>query len=340
MDSRRLQRVVAWRGMLALAVSLSLIASTDAAATKPPSGQHIPVGIQRIGTIESPTAMIDGQDERVDVDVAVIDSGIDRNHPDLNVVGGVNVYDVRKPDRWEDSSGHGTSVAGVVGALDNSEGVVGVAPGARLWSVKASTPRGYMNFRAVVRGLEWVADHAGTIEVVNVSVEFFNDNPGGQDDLRFQDAIKQVHDAGVTIVVPAGNNADDTANYAPGAYAEPITVSAFTDTDGQPGGLGPDDGPFQDDHFAALFSNFGAAIDIAAPGTGVRSTKRGGGYDVSYGTSMSAPHVAGVAALYRSSRPAASPDQTRTALLAAREQVALPDDPDGIDEGVIRAEDF
>lgn len=305
------------------------------------AGQQIPTGIQRIGATESRTADIDGIDDgRVDVDVALIDTGIDENHPDLNVVGGVNVYDVRKPNRWDDSDGHGTSVAGVIGALDNDEGVVGVAPGARLWSVKASTPRGHMNFISVLRGLEWVEDNADTIDVVNITAAFLIDNPGGAEDLRFREALNRVHDAGVTVVVPAGNNADDAGKYAPGAYEEPITVSAFSDTDGEPGGLGADDGPFQDDHFAAVMSNFGAAIDISAPGTAVRSTKRGGGYDVSDGTSLAAPHVAGVAALYSASTPGASPDQTRAALLAARERGPLPDDPDGIDEGVIRAERF
>ncbi len=95
--------------------------------------QFVPPSIKRIGGLLSPTAKIDGIDERVNLDVAVLDSGIDLSHPDLNVVGG---YNCSNGQSYADSFGHGTLVAGTLGAIDNSIGVVGVAPGVRLWSVR------------------------------------------------------------------------------------------------------------------------------------------------------------------------------------------------------------
>ncbi|MEA2512217.1 MAG: hypothetical protein QOJ59_1704, partial [Thermomicrobiales bacterium] len=94
------------------------------------AGQTAPTGIRRIGATSATTA---GTGTQIDADVAVLDTGIDPNHPDLNVAGGV---DCTGTGSWADDNGHGTHVAGTVGALDNDQGVVGVAPGARLWSVK------------------------------------------------------------------------------------------------------------------------------------------------------------------------------------------------------------
>ncbi|MCS7050869.1 MAG: S8 family serine peptidase, partial [Thermomicrobium sp.] len=92
--------------------------------------QSVPTGVQRIGTLANTTAKVDGVDDPLPVHVAVLDTGIDASHPDLNVVGG---YDCTGSGSWTDRHGHGTHVAGIIGARDNGFGVVGVAPGARLW---------------------------------------------------------------------------------------------------------------------------------------------------------------------------------------------------------------
>ncbi len=97
------------------------------------TAQTLPTGVDRIDADQNPTTRIDGTDQGVDVDVAVLDTG-SGPHPDLNVVGGVNC--TPGPDRYADGNGHGTHVAGTIGALDNGIGVVGVAPGARIWSVR------------------------------------------------------------------------------------------------------------------------------------------------------------------------------------------------------------
>ena len=97
--------------------------------------QAVKAAVRRVGGLESPTAKIDGIDERIDVDIAILDGGIQPDHPDLNVVGGQNC--VGNGKSWDDRDGHGTMVAGFAAAKDNSIGVVGVAPGARLWAVSA-----------------------------------------------------------------------------------------------------------------------------------------------------------------------------------------------------------
>src|SRR6266511_3536339 len=186
------------------------------------------------------SAGVVGVDAKLDVDVAVIDTGVDVRHPDLNVLRsrGKNCTDERGVD---DQNGHGTHVAGIIGARDNDIGVVGVAPGARLWAVRVLNPAGSGSFASVICGVDWVTAHRDVIEVANMSLGGTGSEPPGSgcatgDPLH--DAICNSVAAGVTYTVAAGNEADDAANHVPAAYDEVITVSALADFDGQPGGLG------------------------------------------------------------------------------------------------------
>lgn len=281
------------------------------------AAQSIPTGIQRIGTLENPIAKIDGIDDPMPIDIAVLDTGIDPNHPDLNVVGG---YDCSGSGSWVDRHGHGTHVAGTIGARDNGIGVVGVVPGARLWAVKVFSDSGSGFVSWLICGVNWVAANAATIRVANYSgAASGTDTPncGGSSDPLHQ-AICRVVQAGVTVVVAAGNSGTDARNTIPAAYPEVITVGAIVDTDGKPGGLGPSTSAGADDTRAA-FSNYGPAVDIYAPGVSILSTVPGGGYQRWSGTSMATPHVTGAAALYLLQNPGASPEQVRSALLAAGE---------------------
>jgi len=149
-------------------VEKDMLHSIDAQAT--------PTGIQRIFADANVNLDIDGTDDyRVDVDVAVIDTGIDWQHPDLNVVGGINcaagnLFRVVCTGDGDDDHYHGTHVAGTIAALDNGIGVVGVAPGARLWAVKVLNSKGSGYTSWIVAGIDWVTARADQIEVANMSL--------------------------------------------------------------------------------------------------------------------------------------------------------------------------
>lgn len=302
--------------------------------------QTLPTGIDRIDAEQSRTAKIDGVDERVDVDVAVLDSGIESSHPDLNVVGGMNCG---KGTSYEDYAYHGTHVAGTIGALDNGIGAVGVAPGARLWAVKVLTDEGFGSTAMILCGIDWVTAHADTIEVANMSLGDKGTDDGNcgysKKDPMHQ-AICQSVAAGVTYVVAAGNDSQDAAEKIPAAYDEVITVSALADFNGQPGGGAAPSCRFEVDDTLADFSNYGADVDIAAPGVCNYSTTVGNGYRYMDGTSSASPHVAGAAALYKARNPGASPADIRAAIIAAAEPGPTGDDPDMYPEGVLNVKDF
>ena len=204
------------------------------------TGQSTPTGITRIFTDTTAVDIDSNDDYRVDVDVAVIDTGVDFEHPDLNVAGGVTCSQPNKGPRrlrtascspgGDDDHYHGTHVAGTIGALDNNFGVVGVAPGARIWAVKVLDSSGSGSEATVVAGIDWVTGMAGTIEVANMSL-------GGSGDSRAEyDAIQGAVNAGVAFAVAAGNNGADADGYSPARFDNVLTVSALADFDGQAGG--------------------------------------------------------------------------------------------------------
>ena len=279
--------------------------------------QTLPTGINRIDGELSSTASGDGAGS-VDVDIAIIDTGIDVDHPDLNVVGGTSCTG---GSSFDDDNGHGTHVAGIAAARDNADGVVGAAPGARLWAVKVLNSAGSGTISQIICGIDWVTARAGTIEVANMSlggVSFFGAFSGCSSSFDpMHPAICRSVSAGVTYAVAAGNSASDANFSIPATYSEVITVSALADFNGQPGGgAAPTCRADTDDTFAD-FSNFGGDVDLIAPGVCILSTVPGGGLDTFSGTSMASPHVAGAAALYKAANPAATPAQVRDALRAA-----------------------
>lgn len=261
--------------------------------------QATPTGVQRVFAPGNTGIGIDGSDDlRVDADVAVIDTGIDLDHPDLAVAGSISCLVSPCAGTGDDDHYHGTHVAGTIAALDNGTGVVGVAPGARLWAVKVLNRRGSGSTAGVIAGINWVAGSWSTtgrdpIEVANLSL-------GGGFSSAMNAAVAGAVGAGVTVVVAAGNSATDAATSSPASEDTAVTVSALADFDGLPGGhTGATCRPDVDDTFAD-FSNYGTVVDIIAPGVCINSTAPGGTYRTLSGTSMAAPHVAGAAALLRS----------------------------------------
>lgn len=273
--------------------------------------QTIPTGIERIFADGNLNIDIDGTDDsRVDVDVAVIDTGVDLEHPDLNVAGGVDCTLSSGDQRWsttfycsstegtggDDDHYHGTHVAGTIGALDNGIGVVGVAPGARIWAVKVLDSQGSGYESGIIAGIDWIVEQ-GAIEVANMSLG------GSGFSQAWYDAIQGAVNSGVAFAVAAGNSDDDASYYSPAQFDNVLTVSALADFDGEPGGFGSPTCRSDQDDSLADFSNWGNAVQIAAPGVCIRSTYpiERGEYGTISGTSMASPHAAGALALLASS---------------------------------------
>jgi subtilisin len=320
-------------------------------------GQVVPTGVERVHADISKTASIDDVDQpRINVNVAVLDTGIDTQHPDLNVVGGGTCA---KSRNYDDHYGHGTHAAGIIGALDNHVGVVGVAPGANMFGMKVLDDNGNGTTRELLCGIEWVTttrtdgDPHNDIDVANLSLGGAGSDDGhcgeSDGDILHQAVCRSVA-RGVTYVVAAGNDHEDASHLIPAAYREVITVSALADSDGKPGGRGgsPSCRSEQDDTLAD-FSNYGPAVDLIAPGVcifstmPVDSTKLGdsGGYGTLTGTSFAAPHVAGAAALWISKHRGATPAQVREALIAAgNDNWDNSTDPDGIKEPLVDVSSF
>jgi subtilisin family serine protease len=233
-----------------------------------PTVQTIPWGITRVNApVVWPTNTGDP------IKVAVVDTGIDVKHPDLidNLKGGMSA--VAYTTSYTDDNGHGTHVAGTIAAVNNTLGVVGVAPAADLYAVKVLDRNGSGYVSDIVEGLQWaIANH---MNVVNMSLG------SSSYSASFDSAVQQSVAAGIVVVAAAGNSGpgDNTVGY-PAGFANVIAVSA-TDSNNN----------------IASFSSRGPQVDLAAPGVSIYSTYKRSSYGTLSGTSMASPHVAGTAAL-------------------------------------------
>lgn len=235
--------------------------------SQPP--QTLPWGVNRIDA-ELATGTGAG------VTVCIVDTGIDKDHPDLqaNIAGGRNFVVNRgtlDPTKWDDDNGHGTHVAGTVAAVNNTIGVVGVAPQASLLAAKVLNRQGSGYLSDVIAGIDYCV--ASGAEVVSMSL-------GTSSDVQaMHNAVDAAYASGVLLIAAAGNDYGGAVSY-PAAYDSVIAVSATDSNDS-----------------LASFSSIGAQVELAAPGVGILSTWKGGGYNTISGTSMATPHVSGVAAL-------------------------------------------
>lgn len=304
------------------------------------SGGELPSGIERIDGHLSKTANAPGG---VDVDVAVIDTGINLNHPELNVVKDVSfVPGVKTGD---DDDGHGSHVAGIIAARKDGKGIVGVAPGARLWALKVLDKDGNGSWSQIIKAIDYVTEHANEIEVANMSL-------GDTDKSKaLNRAISKSVDKGVPYIVAAGNESHDASKSTPSDHPRVLAVSAIADGNGKGGGgSDPACEPDEKDDTFATFSNFGKMARIAAPGVCIESaSKRQGNnvdtYESMSGTSMAAPHVAGAAALLKARNPQLKPDQVYDTLIKHAKSQSDPvygfkGDPDAFPEPLLNVKDF
>lgn len=227
--------------------------------------QSLPWGIDRIDA-----NLAWGTTSGDPIKVAVIDTGIELAHPDLknNIKGGYNaIYPWKSAN---DDNGHGTHVAGIIAAENNSIGVVGAGPQIDLYAVKVLSRNGSGYLSDVIEGIDWAI--ANNMQVINMSL-------GTTSDVQsFRDAIARANTSGITQVAAAGN--DGLAVNYPAAYPEVIAVSATDSADA-----------------ITSWSSRGPEVDLAAPGLSIYSTYKGQDYRTLSGTSMATPHVAGTAAL-------------------------------------------
>jgi len=278
-----------------------------------------------------------------DVLIAIIDTGIDYNHEELrqnlwinpgedsNHNGGVDSTDFNGLDDdgngfvddlrgWDftdapnfadggdyldpdndpmDENGHGTAVAGIIGAgADNGIGVAGLAHGCRMMNLRAGTSRGFLEEDDVASAIVYAVDNGA--RVINMSFGDVVASP------LLRDVVQYAYDRGAILVASAGNSATDAIHY-PSGFDETISVGATT----------PDDG-------LAGFSNFGATVDVVAPGADVLSTAPGDRYGNFSGTSAAAPFVSALAALVLSEHPTLTPEQVKGLLESTADDLGDP----------------
>ena len=259
------------------------------------TSQMLPWGVDRVDADLSSAHAGDGTGSIDNVNVYVLDNGVQISHPDLNVIGHVNFTTAANAP----TCAHGTRVAGVLAARDNAFGVVGVLPGAPITAVKVTTCDPIITSTStVVKGVDWVtqnAQSAGKRAVANMSI-------GGFPSSTLDSAVKRSADSGILYAIAAGNSSMDACFTSPqraGTYAGVMTVAATTINNTE-----------------ASFSNYGRCVDIWAPGDTILTTDLGGGTVTSSGTSYAAPHVGGAAGLYLSTNPTATAGQVEAALKA------------------------
>lgn len=288
------------------AIGVAIAADANGSAPGETGPQEVPLTLDRIYATANEKININGLDEkRVDVDIAVIDSGIKLDHRDLNIVARTNCTGATKANGYsctnaspndgndnEEALWHGTESALNIGALDNRIGRVGIAAGARLWAVDvhkgvlgpSNTPQ---NLESAIAGVKWVTAHAAEIEVAHFAFKCapaqIENGPLPRCDPKpgdaklaeeLEDAVEESISKGVVYVAPAGNTSHDVSMTVPQSFDDVFVVSGMGDTDGKPGSEG---GPAcwfnaPDDTSWGEWGAWGAGVDVTAPGCATSHT--------------------------------------------------------------------
>lgn len=319
------------------------------------SGQVTPAGVQRIGAAPGTLAYTG-----LGVGVAIVDTGIDFFHPDLAVASAqFSAFGTSA----QDDNGHGTHVAGIVAALANDRDVVGVAPGATLYAVKVLDASGSGYDSDILAGLEWIATQAAvvspSIRVANLSLGrpgTLGDNPA------LRQAVQSLYQLGITVIVAAGNDAAaEVRQRVPATYPEVLAVASASAREGTSATSLAPVAADTASHFTTdgALDQQGIGVIVSAPGedqadiikgnrlqsVGILSTRLGGGTTRMSGTSMAAPHVAGVVALLYEQTPTEDAYEAKLDIAVGAEGAgALPRDGrttaytyDGAREGMLSA---
>ena len=251
-----------------------------------------------------------------DVVVAILDTGYEQSHEDLEAVPIVHQYNSRSGGTGiTDGYGHGTHVAGTIAAsTDNGLGVASMAPGVTLMPVKVLDADGQGYWSDFLEGVDWAVDHHA--DVINMSL---GSGLSSQQIAAWQPTFTKAWQAGTMVIAAAGNNNNSTSFY-PASFSHVVSVSATTNSDTK-----------------ASFSNFGPAVDLSAPGVSVASTFKDNAYWGMSGTSMATPHVAGLAALILSVHPDFTVAEVETALKATALDLGAPGRDNTFGYGRIRA---
>lgn len=316
--SRRLCiRISPWLPPICFCVPVS---SEPAPTPEPsPPDQPIPWNIKMVGA-DRVWSRVTGKG----VKVAVLDTGIDDNHPDLSVSGGVSM--VPAETSWDDDNGHGTHCAGIVGARNNTTGVVGVAPGCDLYAVKVLNAAGSGRLSWILAGMGWAEQNG--IDVASMSLGSNVNSPDAACTLAYQRAAERLSQAGCLVVAAAGNNGRDPVNPWVGNPARCAGFMAVAAVD--------------KDRNLASFSSRGPAtlcndcgVEISAPGVSINSTVPGGGLGRKSGTSMACPHVSGAAALIKELHPTWTPEKIRARIRATAEDLGVPGNDPSFGSGLL-----
>ncbi|MCX9010947.1 MAG: S8 family serine peptidase [Candidatus Methanoperedens sp.] len=250
--------------------------------------QQITWGVARV---KAPDAWINSTGKNVKI--AVLDTGISNSHPDLNVSGGINLIGKSKNNKWNDDSGHGTHVSGIIAARNNSIGIIGIAPDAELYAVKVLDAYGNGYISDIIEGIDWAVQNNMNVVSMSLGTRTYSQ--------ALNDATANAYKAGILLVAAAGNNGDgnlstDDVLY-PAKFDSVIAVSAI-----------------DSNNIAPVWGADGEEVELAAPGIDIYSTWLDGGYVNKSGTSMATPFVSGVAALIKSKNLSLTPQEIRSAL--------------------------
>lgn len=259
--------------------------------------QEVPWGIDRIDA-----DLAWSYNNGTGVKVAVLDTGIDKDHPDLddNFVAGVSFS--AGPPGGKDQNGHGTHVAGTVAAENNEIGVVGAGPRASLYAVRVLNKEGWGWVSDVIAGIDWSVQNG--MQIITMSLGSDSDSQS------LHDACDNAYSSGLLLIAAAGNDGDEGEDYPggnvdyPARYSSVIAVAATDINDGMP-----------------AWSSYGPEVELAAPGVGVKSTWLDDGYATLDGTSMATPHVTGTAALILAKNPTLTNEDARNILQTTAEDL-------------------